>query len=101
MDSPFVGQLRDDLSARLVLLEREAKIIRRTLRVLGERPASGTKRSLAEDVVRELHASPGSRASLLALTLRRDVTEVQAVLRRLEVANAVERDGLGWRVSEG
>src|SRR4051794_36834611 len=71
MNSPFVARLRDDLGARLVLLEREAKIIRRALRVLDERPASCTKHSLVEDVLAELQASPGSRASLIALALRR------------------------------
>src|SRR4051794_32277465 len=98
MNAPFVAQLRDELGARLVLVEREAKLIRRALRVLDERVTSRAKSDPLEDVLRELGGAPGTRASLLALSLGRDVADVQATLRQLEATDTVERDGLGWRV---
>jgi hypothetical protein len=72
MDPPFLAQLREDLVARLGVVEREAKSIRRALRALDERARSPAKTDPIEDILRELRTAPASRASLVALTLRRD-----------------------------
>jgi hypothetical protein len=99
MDPPFVKDLRSDLEGRLSAITEEAKTIRRMLSALEPpRPRrSRDSQDPAELILRELRDAPGSRASLLALSLGRDVDDVQAVLRRLEAGRAVERDGLGWR----
>ena len=98
MDSPFLKALRSDFQDRLSAIAQEAATIRRALAALDPpRPRRRASSNLSELILHELRGAPGSRASLLALSLGKDVDEVQANLRRLEAASAVERVGLGWR----
>lgn len=102
----MVPLLRSRLSSRLADLEAECQLLRRAIAALDEpsrqvEPA-GVKRNrhgTAEMVMRALKTSPGSRASMIALTTQVEMSDVTAALQSLEAAGDVRRDGLGWSLS--
>jgi hypothetical protein len=104
VDSPFVTHLRAELEARLAALVDETAAIRKALAAL-DRPSSRrprrTRVDLGSQLLQELAATPGARASLLAMSLNRDPAEVQLVLSRLEASGQVSRSGLGWSLLQG
>jgi hypothetical protein len=101
VDSPFITELRAELTGHLRAITAEAAAIRRVLAALDPpvRPrANGSAPDAHDELLRELADGEAARASILALALERDVEQVQSALRELERGGAVERDGLGWRI---
>jgi hypothetical protein len=106
MSERFVEQLRSDLTHRLDDLERESAAIKRVLQALKDPRDDGgsTHRTRVLDdrlLRKELRRTPGARASVIALSHGWPADAVSDRLRKLEAAGAVERDGLGWRLSRG
>lgn len=54
----------------------------------------------AEPLLDVIQQRPGVRASMLALVSGREVDDVLAELHEHELAEKVERQGLGWRIAE-
>jgi hypothetical protein len=95
----FVPTLISELRARLSELENERLAITRALRVLEPMPSRRRTRSLDKRLLEQLRASPGSRASLLALEFGMDVAVVTAALGGLEKDGEAARAGMGWEVT--
>lgn len=73
----------------------------KALRALQGPTVRPSRRSLQQALRDGLRASPGSRASLLALELGVDVAEVAAALEGLEQRCEVVRAGMGWQLVDG
>ena len=108
--SPFVRDLANDLRTRLHELECEAENLRQALAILDRTDPAATRElatasashlslreALQRRVLAALEETPGLRASVLALSERRDAHELREFLEDLRAQGLVERDGLGWR----
>ena len=107
--SSFVTELTNDLRRRLREVENEATTLRRgphdsrtergiTPRAVATRDRRVSAReSLQRRVLGALEETPGVRASVLALSERRDAQELKELLEDLQAQGIVEQDGLGWR----
>lgn len=95
----FVPRLEHDLRRHLAMLEREARAVRRALKAL-EDPVVGRvgRASGPDDLRAALASTPGTRASVLAVGLGRNMSDVRQELESLEADGIVERHGLGWRL---
>src|SRR3712207_8540744 len=94
----FVPRLAAELQARLDELEQERLAIPRPPRSLQPAPPRRRTRSLEFALIERLRASPGSRASLLALELAVDGSTVSSILRTLEMRGEARRAGMGWEM---
>jgi hypothetical protein len=99
MDNEFITKLIDDLRKRRKEIDAEKAAITSALRVLEDRKRRSRRRDLRSALLESLAASPGSRASLLALEFAVSTTDVLALLLDLERAGEVVRSGLGWQLA--
>ena len=99
MPDDFIASLIADLRRRLDNLEAEKAAIGRALRALEGRKARGPRRELRAALIEGIRASPGSRASFLALEFGVSATTVTAELRKLEESDEVIKRGLGWELA--
>ena len=60
-------------------------------------PRVSARESLQRRVLGALEETPGVRASVLALSERRDAQDLKELLEDLRAQGVVEQDGLGWR----
>jgi hypothetical protein len=96
----FVATLIDDLRSRLDELNAEKVAISHALRALEGSKPQAPRRDLRAALIASIGASPGSRASLLALEFGVSTTAVTAHLRTLEQSGDVVKRGLGWELSQ-
>jgi DNA-binding transcriptional ArsR family regulator len=99
MADDFVAVLIEDLRSRLEELEAERAGIKRALRALEHRTSRHGRRDLEGLLIESIRASPGSRASFLALEFGVSASTVAAHLRKLEQSGSVVKRGLGWESS--
>jgi DNA-binding MarR family transcriptional regulator len=95
----FVASLIADLRRRLDEIEAERGAIGRALRGLEGRKARRPRRELRAALVEGIGASPGLRASFLALELGLSTSIVTGELRKLEESGEVIKRGLGWELA--
>lgn len=95
----FIATLIADLRRRLDVIEAEKAAIGRALRALEGRKARGPRRELRGALIKGIQASPGSRASFLALEFGVSASTVTAELRELEASGEVIKRGLGWELA--
>jgi hypothetical protein len=95
----FVASLIADLRDRVADIEAEKAAIGRALRALEGRKARRPRRELRAALVEGIGASPGSRASFLALEFGLSTSTVTAELRKLEESGDVIKRGLGWELA--
>jgi hypothetical protein len=100
----FITGLRKELAGRLSDLDSERTRIAAALAALGAEHggdvAEPGNQSLEDLVLSRLRARPGTRASMLGLELRCDVSVIFGLLESLESAGRVERTGLGWAAND-
>lgn len=92
-DPGFVAYLRAELEERLEQLAVERARIQRALKVLAD-PIAPTP--IDDQVLMAVAAAPGSRGSLIALSLNDSAETVARVLDELAARGLVERNRLGW-----
>ena len=100
MPADFVATLIADLQSRLEELETEKGAITRALRALEGRKPRTARLDLAAALIQSIGASPGSRASFLALEFSVSTSTVVAHLRKLEQSGSVVKRGLGWELGK-
>ena len=96
MENEFVTKLIQDLRKRREELEGEKAAITAALRALEGVPRRSRQRDLRSALVQSLAASPGSRASLLALEFGLSPAVVSLHLQDLERSGEIVKQGLGW-----
>jgi hypothetical protein len=101
MENEFVTKLIEDLRKRREELEGERTAITAALRALEGAPRrrGQRQRDLPSALVQSLAASPGSRASLLALEFGLSPAVVSLHLQDLERSGKIVKQGLGWRLA--
>src|SRR5579884_2960951 len=99
MGHEFISKLIADLRTRREELDDEKAAITGALRALEGRQRRSPQRDLRPSLIQSLEASPGSRASLLALEFGVTTAIVSAHLRDLERGGEIVKQGLGWRLS--
>jgi len=95
----FVAALIGDLRRRLDELDAEKGAVTGALRALEARESRRGRRDLDAVLIESIKASPGSRASFLALEFGVSPTTVAGHLRKLEQGGVVVKCGLGWELS--
>jgi hypothetical protein len=101
MTNSPVPRLARELERHLNDLEDEVRCVRGALHALrgDQKNPSRKRRGLRQRLLAALAASPGSRASVLALELNLEVEDVKVELRHLSNARLVHAEGMGWRLS--
>jgi predicted transcriptional regulator len=94
-DPDFLARLRDQLEQRLVDLNRERSRVKRALQELQPVVAQPAL-DIRDRVLAEVSAEPGSRGSMIALSLGESAEDVARVLSDLAAVGVVERRGMGW-----
>jgi hypothetical protein len=94
----YATTLVDRLRTRLAEIDAERARIAGALAAL--EPSTDCAPDRRTDLIEAIRASPGSRRSMLALICGASTASVAAELHALAEDGIVERDGLGWRVTD-
>ena len=90
--------LADRLRTRLAEIDAERARIAAALAAL--EPSTNCAPNRRTNLIEAIRASPGSRTSMLALISGASAASVAAELHALAADGIVERDGLGWRLTD-
>src|SRR4051794_19896048 len=100
MPEDFMADLIGDLRHRLDEIDAEKVAIGRALRALEGPQPRQPRQQLRAALIEGLRATPGSRASFLALAFGVSAASVKAELHALERSGDVVKAGLGWRLAK-